>query len=78
MVAQASGEMTEYHEFSSMSTRSATARAKAPPEPPSPSTTVTVGTLQVRKGLDAASDSARLATLLRVFARIGSRECPPR
>ena len=39
-----SGEMTEYHEFSSMSTRSPTPIPSAPPEAPSPITTTTMGT----------------------------------
>jgi hypothetical protein len=35
--------MTEYHEFCSMATWSATAIPSAPPEPPSPITTLTIG-----------------------------------
>ena len=43
MLAQPSGEMTEYTAFSSASTTSPTAIASAPPEPPSPVITVTIG-----------------------------------
>src|SRR3954468_20231604 len=39
IAAHPSGEITEYTEFSSIRTRSATPRASAPPEPPSPITT---------------------------------------
>jgi len=38
MAAQPSGEMTEYTEFSNISTRSASLDGEAPPEPPSPMT----------------------------------------
>ena len=42
--AHISGEMTEYHAFSSIQTRSATPMARAPPLPPSPVTTEMMGT----------------------------------
>jgi len=41
----ASGEMTEYTEFSNIKTRSARPTASAPPEPPSPITAVMIGVL---------------------------------
>ena len=40
-----SGEITEYHVFSSIKTRSPTPIPKAPPEAPSPIITVIIGTL---------------------------------
>ena len=42
--AHISGEITEYHAFSSISTRLPTPMASAPPLPPSPVTTQTIGT----------------------------------
>src|SRR6185312_1163720 len=45
---QASGEITEYVECSSMSTRLAAASASAPPEPPSPMIAATSGTRSCR------------------------------
>src|SRR5512143_2952583 len=43
MAAQPSGVITEYTEFSSINTRSASPTASAPPEPPSPITAAMVG-----------------------------------
>ena len=43
MLAQPSGEMTEYTAFSRIHTWSATARARAPPLPPSPTRMETMG-----------------------------------
>ena len=43
MLAQPSGEITEYTAFSSIHTRSATDRARAPPLPPSPMRVVMMG-----------------------------------
>ena len=47
MLAQPSGEITEYTAFSSIQTRSATARASAPPLPPSPINMEITGTQRV-------------------------------
>ena len=45
MDAQPSGEITEYVEYCSISTWSATAIASAPPEPPSPMMVLMIGVL---------------------------------
>ncbi len=47
MEEQLSGEMTEYHVFSNIKTRSPTPIPRAPPLAPSPITTQMIGTLSV-------------------------------
>src|SRR5690606_39829362 len=54
---QDSGDITEYHVFSSMSTLSPTPIPKAPPEAPSPTITTIIGTCKrvISKILDRKS-----------------------